>query len=244
MRYEVLGFGGSTPLTDEIFDGVRSLLADHREAGEGEALLHCASSNRVGAVWASARVLDQGVPLETALAEARRAGLRSPALEEIAVNYILGAGKQELGAAKREVREKYPDVVGISARELEVRLAKDGPAPLLLDVRQPAEYEVSHLRGAHRAATIQEAQARLADSPRDREVVVYCSVGMRSAALAEALTKAGYTNVRNLEGSIFEWANTGRAVYRGDKAVREVHPFDEKWGRLLDEELHAKTPRD
>jgi hypothetical protein len=40
-------------------------------------------------------------------------------------------------------------------------------------------------------------------------------------------------NVMNLEGSIFQWANEGREVVRGDTSVREVHPYGRRWAGLL-----------
>ena len=54
------------------------------------------------------------------------------------------------------------------------------------------------------------------------------------------LTERGYGAVRNLEGSIFEWANAGHPVYREGREVSEVHPYDEEWGRLLDRELWSE----
>lgn len=72
-------------LTDQVFDKVRGLL---RDADKTPTLLHCGSANRVGAVWLTHRVLDQGVPLEAALAEARQIGLKTPAYEERAREYI------------------------------------------------------------------------------------------------------------------------------------------------------------
>ena len=68
-------------------------------------------------------------------------------------------------------------------------------------------------------------------------IVVYCSIGYRSARLARELEQQGVEGVLNLEGSIFEWANSGHGVEREGEAVSEVHPYDEDWGRLLDQEL-------
>jgi ubiquinone/menaquinone biosynthesis C-methylase UbiE len=51
-------------------------------------MLHCGSANRVGAVWLTYRVLDQGVPIETAIEEAKTIGLRSPEYEAKARDYI------------------------------------------------------------------------------------------------------------------------------------------------------------
>jgi rhodanese-related sulfurtransferase len=73
--------------------------------------------------------------------------------------------------------------------------------PLLLDVRTKAEFERSHLRNAQQIAP--NAPGPLLQEVKDRPIVTYCSVGYRSAALAERLRAEGYSNVLNLEGSIF-----------------------------------------
>ena len=64
----------------------------------------------------------------------------------------------------------------------------------------------------------------------ERTVVVYCSVGYRSSRLAEELRARGFENVFNLEGSLFQWANEGRPLYRGEERVDQAHPYDEEWG--------------
>lgn len=141
------------------------------------------------------------------------------------------------------VRREFPGVrhVGVEAfaRELEERPG----AHVLFDVRAEAEYEVSHLPGAVRAESTEAAlahlQAREAGLDRTRAIVVYCSVGYRSSRLATALAAEGFTNVRNLEGSIFAWANAGHALVRDGAEVREVHPFDGDWGELLLRELRS-----
>ena len=73
-------------------------------------------------------------------------------------------------------------------------------------------------------------------------IVTYCSVGYRSAGVAQRLRAAGFTQVYNLEGSLFRWANEGRPLYRGDTLVHQVHPYDRVWGTLLKEELRAYIP--
>ena len=77
---------------------------------------------------------------------------------------------------------------------------------------------------------------------RDAVVVAYCSVGVRSSALAARLREVGIEEVHNLQGSLFAWANEGRPVYRGRTRVAEVHPFDARWGALLDAGRHAAPP--
>lgn len=143
-------------------------------------------------------------------------------------------------AVKAEIRHRHPQVTQLSTAELAAWMARpDAVQPLLLDVRAPAEYAVSHLRGAARAETLPEALDLLATAPSDTPIVLYCSVGYRSAGLAERLHRAGFTGVRNLEGSIFQWANEGRPVYRGGGEVRQVHPYGEPWAGLLDPSLRV-----
>lgn len=84
MRYENVPFGRDVPLTDEVFAQSRELLRN----AEKPLMLHCKSSNRVGAIWYAARVLDQGVDEAAALAEAKAAGLRSQALIDRANAYV------------------------------------------------------------------------------------------------------------------------------------------------------------
>lgn len=239
LEYITLPFGGSTPLTDAIFDEVRSVLGEHRASGEGDLLVHCAGAVRVGAVWLPSRVMDEGVDLATALGEARTAGLNSSKLEAAAVAYVRGGGSQALGEIALEIESKLPGVARLRVDELDVRLKKKHK-PLLLDARAVEEYAMSHLPGAVRASTLEEALAALDGVSKEREIVTYCSVGWRSGYLAKELGGQGFTGVKNLEGSIFAWANSGRPVYRGEKRAQTVHPFDVKWGKLLAPELRAE----
>lgn len=145
-------------------------------------------------------------------------------------------------AVERMIAAEFPDTPTISADSLAVRMEDDTP-PLLLDVRTPDEFAVSHLAGAERVDPDAEAlPPELAALDRGTPIVAYCSVGYRSAALVEGLRAAGFTDVANLDGSIFGWANASRPVVRGDSAVREVHPYDRRWGLLLDAEYRAYAP--
>jgi rhodanese-related sulfurtransferase len=163
---------------------------------------------------------------------------------------------QELAwpVVKRSIASDFPAVRHVTtdslAEWLDASERGERAAPLLLDAREPDEYAVSHLRGAKRidpdASPADALPAALEGVEPDAPVVLYCSVGYRSSKLAAELQEAGFTNVANLEGSIFEWANEGREVVRGqgeDAApVRAVHPYDATWGRLLDRELRQKQP--
>ncbi len=115
-------------------------------------------------------------------------------------------------------------------------------APILLDVRSRAEWKVSHLPGARLVLPDSDPTTAVALLPKDAPTVTYCAVGYRSARAAERLGAAGYTQVRNLEGSIFEWANEGRPLIRDGKRVTLVHPYSAFWGRLLEPEARAPLP--
>lgn len=148
-----------------------------------------------------------------------------------------------LASLRAQIAREYPDVAWITSVEL-VRALRGAPArrPRLLDARSAAEVAVSQLGGATRIDPDHPDVAALGSS-HAAPIVVYCSVGYRSAVVARALVRAGFSNVRNLEGGIFAWANAGRPVYRRGRVVHDVHPFDDVWGRLLDAELRTRTPR-
>jgi rhodanese-related sulfurtransferase len=116
--------------------------------------------------------------------------------------------------------------------------ANNGVRPLLIDARTREEYEVSHPPEAVWAETPQQIASALREASDGQAVVLYCSVGLRSSKAAATLVRSGRTNVFNLQGSIFQWANEGRPLIANDRAVHVVHPYDERWGVLLNPQLH------
>jgi len=135
---------------------------------------------------------------------------------------------------KTLVRTRFPGVRQLSTAALDQWIKdRSRPTPLLVDVRTADEFAVSHLPGARRldpdASEIPRAWGTSKASP----IVFYCSVGYRSSQMAERLSGRGWTNVFNLEGSIFEWANEGRPVEAGGRSVRVVHPYNATFGKLL-----------
>ena len=79
------------------------------------------------------------------------------------------------------------------------------PPPVLIDVRDPWEYEQAHLEGAQ-LLPLDELYAEAPDLSQEREIIVYCHHGIRSAAAAQLLMKYNFTNVKNLLGGIDRWA--------------------------------------
>jgi len=132
---------------------------------------------------------------------------------------------------KRWVDQQFPDVPSLATDQLARWLVNEQPSPILIDVRDEAEYAVSHLPGARHLPTLEAI--RQADISPTSTLVLYCSVGYRSARLADKLQAAGYPHVFNLEGSIFEWHNQGRSLVAGQQPVDQVHPYNRLWGLLL-----------
>jgi rhodanese-related sulfurtransferase len=110
-----------------------------------------------------------------------------------------------LCAAAAACGGQEPASEAVSPSELAARIQSDA-APLILDVRTPAEFESGHIPGA---VNIPHDQLRdrldeLSASPND-EIVVHCERGGRAAAAEAVLREAGYTHVRDLSGHMRAW---------------------------------------
>jgi rhodanese-related sulfurtransferase len=93
----------------------------------------------------------------------------------------------------------------ITPRELSRRLDDDGTSLLLLDVREAEERAICQLAGAMHVP-MGDVPARLHELDPDREIVVYCHHGQRSAAVVAFLERHEFANVANLAGGIDRWA--------------------------------------
>lgn len=108
---------------------------------------------------------------------------------------------------------------------------------LLLDSREKIEYETSHIENAvcigYDKFRVKKVK-KILPQDKDEPIVVYCSLGIRSEDVAEKLKKAGYTNVYNLYGGIFEWKNNDNPIVDNKGNITEnVHTFNEDWSIWL-----------
>ena len=92
----------------------------------------------------------------------------------------------------------------ISPQELKQKL-DDNESVLLLDVREPSEYDIVHLEGA-RLIPLNTLPHHIDDLPSDQEIVVYCHHGQRSLYATAYLHQNGLTDTKNLAGGIDQWA--------------------------------------
>jgi rhodanese-related sulfurtransferase len=97
----------------------------------------------------------------------------------------------------------------------EVPPAQVGDDAVLLDVREDDEWAAGHAPQA-RHLPMMEIPARMDEVPRDRDVVVVCRVGSRSAQVVAYLIAQGWDRVANLEGGMFAWQADGRPLVRDD----------------------------
>lgn len=141
--------------------------------------------------------------------------------------------------------ERYPEVTHISADALQELPPKD---VVLFDVRKRSEFDVSRIGGAIRVSPSIDASAFLrehAASIKEKTVVFYCSVGERSSRLAErVMSQAGNAQpaaLYNLEGGIFKWHNEYKDVVGASGETSAIHPFNRKWGRLLERQEDVRT---
>jgi len=94
----------------------------------------------------------------------------------------------------------------ITPQELKAQLDRHEPI-VLVDVRQDWETKLCRLKNAIHIP-IEEIEYRVEELNPDDEIVVYCRVGERSAAVAHYLTQLGFKNVKNLLGGVDSWAQS------------------------------------
>ncbi len=98
----------------------------------------------------------------------------------------------------------------VSVHDLHAALADE---PTLIDVREPFEYADGHVASAVLMPLAQVVDLAR-DLPRDQTVYVICRSGNRSAQASEALVRAGFEDVRNVDGGMLAWASAGYEVVR------------------------------
>lgn len=105
---------------------------------------------------------------------------------------------------------------------------------VLLDTRSPEEYAVSHIPGARFVNYKGFKSTDVVHIDKNAEVIVYCTVGYRSERIGEKLLEMGFTNVKNLYGGIFQWANEERLLLNSQSQPTDtVHTYSRSWSSWL-----------
>ena len=189
----------------------RAQLLDTREAAEFDGA-HLEGALNIGlggsfATWCGT-LLDPERPV-VVIAEPGRELEAATRLGRIGFDRVAGylvGGMQQLDAA--------PDLLGrterITAGSLAEQLGSERP-PVLIDVRNPGEWNTSHIDGAVNVPLSQLA-GRVAELPRDRPLVVYCASGYRSSVAVSLLKREGLLDVANLVGGLGAWEAAKLAI--------------------------------
>lgn len=96
-----------------------------------------------------------------------------------------------------------------------------GDAPYLLDVREPAEYACGAIDGSINIP-LRDVKRRLREIPRDRDVVVICHSGARSAMMTRMLNGLGYERAVNLRGGMAAYASQTRSGRDGEPSLSRI----------------------
>ena len=99
----------------------------------------------------------------------------------------------------------------LSAQEAEPRLKEF----VVLDVRQPSEFQVGHIASA-KLIPLDKLKQHLNELPKDKSILCVCQSGSRSGVAARQLRAAGYTTI-NLRGGMGAWQRAGLPVKKGAK---------------------------
>jgi rhodanese-related sulfurtransferase len=116
--------------------------------------------------------------------------------------------------AKTRIRETTPE-------EVQTRIEEAGRDWLLIDVREQDEYRGGHLPGAIGCGRgILEYHIADIEPDPEKEIVLYCRGGMRSALAADSLRQMGYRNVQSMIGGFRRWSEEDRPVTHEDRMIQ------------------------
>ena len=162
--------------------------------------------------------------------------------------FVGSACAQEIPADKPKVLnpdfdQKISSLLNFKVPLIGVEALKENKEDyILLDAREEEEYNVSHIEGARYIGYNKLNIKELNIIPKDKKIVLYCSIGYRSEKIGERLQKMGYSQVFNLYGSIFEWANQGNLVVdQNGSPTKYVHGYNKSWSKWLDDSKVKKT---
>lgn len=148
--------------------------------------------------------------------------------------FVAGAVVGQKSVDKLLEQHNSKSVSYISIEEL--RMLQLNNKVVILDAREPDEFKISHLNTAIYIGynDFSSDAKQLKNLKKDSPIVVYCSLGIRSETIGEKLKKAGFTNVKNLYGGIFEWKNKGYPVFdTNGQETEKVHAFSKHWSQYL-----------
>lgn len=110
---------------------------------------------------------------------------------------------------------------------------------IMLDSRSKEEFDVSHIKNAIWVGYEDFTLERIPEIDKAGKIIVYCSVGARSEKVTTKLLEAGYEDVSNLYGGLFEWVNQEQPVFNENGRTQKVHPYNFMWGLWLNKGIKS-----
>lgn len=141
--------------------------------------------------------------------------------------------RQHYGVEGRFKNAILQTVIPSDAKSISAHKARFSNA-VFLDTRSREEYNVSHLQGSFFTGYKNPDLSVIQRLPKDTTIIAYCSIGKRSGEVALILRKAGYLQVYNLYGGIFEWVNKGYPIVNTqNKPTDSIHAYNRLAGLWL-----------
>jgi rhodanese-related sulfurtransferase len=122
---------------------------------------------------------------------------------------VLGLGVVWLMSRNTTTASSMPPEVSVQEA-----VAKQQAGAYILDVREPSEWNDAHIAGAT-LIPLGELASRENELPRDKEIVIVCRSGNRSAQARDILLKDGFTQVTSMAGGLNQWKGSGYPTVSG-----------------------------
>ncbi|MBS4431630.1 rhodanese-related sulfurtransferase [Pectobacterium punjabense] len=178
-----------------------------------------------------------------------------PALDQIRLNIALEDDGKSFWVLRMKVRERIvadgiddptfnPANVGQYLKADQVNAMADDPNTVFVDMRNHYEYEVGHFENALEVPsdTFREQlpmAVDMLDDARDKNIVMYCTGGIRCEKASAYMLHHGFKNVYHVEGGIIEYARQAKAKGLPLKFIGKNFVFDERMGERISDDVIA-----
>jgi UPF0176 protein len=210
-----------------------------------------------GRIYVAHEGINAQISVPASRFEALKAFLNSvPGLKDIRLNIAVDDDGKSFWVLKIKVREKIvADGISdpsfdmrnkgryVSAEEFN-RMTED-PSTIVIDMRNHYEYEVGHFDGAVEVPsdTFREQlpmSAEMMEHHKHKNIIMYCTGGIRCEKASAYLLYKGFPNVFHLEGGIIHYANTVKEKGLQNKFRGKNFVFDDRLGERISDEIIAK----
>ena len=134
----------------------------------------------------------------------------------------------------QEFNQILEKLLSDSIKQIKIEEITNPKKYIFLDTRERNEYKISHIKNSIWVGYKDFDIKRIKNISKDKELIVYCSIGYRSEKITKLLLKNGYLNAKNLYGGIFQWVNLNNPIYNQKGEVTQmVHAYNQYWSKFL-----------